>query len=67
MRRSSGGRLREISRQHRFVIIIIIILIVTVIILLIIIIIIILVKIFIVIKANFQLKYKLVFFEVVGP
>ena len=48
MRRSSGGRLREISRQHRFVIIIIIILI--------------LVKIFIVIKANFQLKYKLVFF-----
>ena len=59
MRRSSGGRLREISRQHRFVIIIIIILIV--------IIIIILVKIFIVIKANFQLKYKLVFFEVVGP
>ena len=66
MRRSSGGRLREISRQHRFVIIIIIILIVTVIVL-IIIIIIILVKIFIVIKANFQLKYKLVFFEVVGP
>ena len=45
--------MREISRQHRFVIIIIIILI--------------LVKIFIVIKANFQLKYKLVFFEVVGP
>ena len=33
----------------------------------IVIIIIILVKIFIVIKANFQLKYKLVFFEVVGP
>ena len=60
MRRSSGGRLREISRQHRFVIIIIIILIVTVIIL-IIIIIIILVKIFIVIKANFQLKYNLYF------
>ena len=59
MRRSSGGRLREISRQHRFVIIIIIILIVTVIIL--IIIFIILVKIFIVIKANFQLKYNLYF------
>ena len=56
MRRSSGGRLREISRQHRFVIIIIIILII-----------IIIIKIFIVIKANFQLKYKLVFFEVVGP